>query len=109
MYLYISQILSTVTGLVKIRDGSVGIAIRLRDGRQGFDSRLRTIFSSDFRPSLGPTQPHIQWVPRSLSPGVKRLGREADHSSPSSSEIKNCGITSALPYMPLWHTAELYV
>jgi hypothetical protein len=33
---------------------------------------------------LGPTQPPIQWVPRVLSPGVKRLGREADHSPPSS-------------------------
>jgi hypothetical protein len=98
-----SQILSTVIGLVKSRDSSVGIAIRLRAGRQGFDSRLRTIFSSDFRPTLGPTQPHSQWVPRSLSP----LGREARH--PSSSEIKNCGITPALPYMLSWHTAELYV
>jgi hypothetical protein len=29
----------------------------------------------------------IQWVPGALSPGVKRLGREADHSSPSS-EVK---------------------
>jgi len=37
---------------------------------------------------LGPTQPPIQWVTRALSLGVKRLWREADHSPPSSAEIK---------------------
>jgi len=24
------------------------------------------------RPALGPTQPPVQWVPRVLSPGIKR-------------------------------------
>jgi hypothetical protein len=38
---------------------------------------------------LGPTQPHIQSVPRALSLGVKRPRREADHSPPSSAEVKN--------------------
>jgi hypothetical protein len=32
--------------------------------------------------ALGPTQPPIQWVPGALSLGVKRPGREADHSPP---------------------------
>jgi hypothetical protein len=32
------------------------------------------------RPALGPTQPPIQWEPGALTPGVKRPGREADHS-----------------------------
>jgi len=36
-----------------------------------------------------PTEPPIQWVPRALSLGVKRLGREADRSSQSSVEVKN--------------------
>jgi hypothetical protein len=36
----------------------------------------------------GPTQPPIQWVPGALSLGVKRPGREADHSPPSSAEVK---------------------
>jgi hypothetical protein len=40
------------------------------------------------RTVLGPTQPPIQWVPGALSLGVRRLGREADHSSPDSSKFK---------------------
>jgi hypothetical protein len=40
------------------------------------------------RTALGPIQPPIQWVPGALSLGVKRQGREADHSSPSSAEVK---------------------
>jgi hypothetical protein len=39
---------------------------------------------------LGPIQPPIQWVPRALSLGVKRAGREADHLPPSSAEVKEC-------------------
>jgi hypothetical protein len=38
---------------------------------------------------MGSTQPSIQWVPGALSLGVKRPWREADHSSPSSTEVKN--------------------
>jgi hypothetical protein len=38
---------------------------------------------------LGPTQPPIQQVPGALSLGVKRPGREADHSPPTSVEVKN--------------------
>jgi hypothetical protein len=44
--------------------------------------------STASRTALGPTKPPIQWVPRALSLGVKRLGREADHSPPSSSRSK---------------------
>jgi amino acid transporter len=40
------------------------------------------------RMDLGPTQPPIKWVPWGLSLGVKRPGREADHSPPSSAEVK---------------------
>jgi hypothetical protein len=38
--------------------------------------------------ALGPTQPPIQWVQGALSLGVKRPGREANHSPPSSSAVK---------------------
>jgi hypothetical protein len=39
---------------------------------------------------LGPTQPPIQWVPGDLSFGVKQVRCEADHSPPSSAEVKEC-------------------
>jgi hypothetical protein len=34
------------------------------------------LFTTASRMALGPTQPHIQWVPGSLSLGVKRPGRK---------------------------------
>jgi hypothetical protein len=36
---------------------------------------------------LGPTQLPIQWVTGALTLGVKRPGREADHSPPSIAEV----------------------
>jgi hypothetical protein len=36
------------------------------------------------------TQPPIQWVPGALSLRVKRPGREADHSPPTTAEVKEC-------------------
>jgi hypothetical protein len=41
------------------------------------------------RPALGPTQPPTQRVPGTTTPGVKRPGREAGNSPPSSAKIKN--------------------
>jgi hypothetical protein len=59
-------------------------------GFLGFDSRRGLgifLFITAYRPALEPTQPPIQCVLGALSLGVKRLGREADHSPPSSAEI----------------------
>jgi hypothetical protein len=44
-------------------------------------------FSTSSRPVLVPTQPPIQWVLGTLSPGVKRQGRVAHHSPPTSAEV----------------------
>jgi hypothetical protein len=56
------------------------------------------IFSSS-RPVLGPTQPPVQWLPWTLSQGVKRPGREDDQSPPTIVEVKNTWIyTSTPPY-----------
>jgi hypothetical protein len=54
-------------------------------------------FSMSFRRALGSTQPPIQWVPEALSPGVKRPGREADHSLPASAEVKKMRIYTSTP------------
>jgi hypothetical protein len=65
---------------------------RLR-GRSSSTGRVKNfLFSKSSRPALGSTQPPIQWVPGVLSPGVKRPGREADHSHPASAEVKNSPI-----------------
>jgi hypothetical protein len=52
------------------------------------------------RPALGSTQPPTQWVPGAFSPAVKRPGPEADHSPPTSAEIKKTWVyTSTPPYI----------
>jgi hypothetical protein len=63
-------------------------------------SRVKNfLFSVSSRPALRPTQSPIQWVPRALSPTVKRQGREADHSTPTSAEVRKMWIyTSPPPY-----------
>jgi hypothetical protein len=58
----------------------------------GFDSQWGLeifLFTTVSRMALGCAQPPIQWVLGAPSLGVKRPGREADHSSPSSAEVKN--------------------
>jgi hypothetical protein len=62
---------------------------RLDDG--GFESRQGLgifHFTIAFSPTLGSTQSLIQWVPGALSLGVKRPGREGDHLTQSSAEVK---------------------
>jgi hypothetical protein len=74
------------------------------DGRGSIPGRSR-VFSIASRPTLGPTQPPIQWVPGALSRLVKRQGREADYSPPSSAEVKNVGAIPPLPHTSSWRGA----
>jgi hypothetical protein len=64
----------------------------ITDWTAGFDPRQRQrIFplTSASRPALGPTQPPVQWAPGGSFPGGKaRPGRDANHSPPSSAEVK---------------------
>jgi hypothetical protein len=57
------------------------------------ESRKHQEFSllSSSRPAMGPTQP-IQWVLGALSLVVNRPRREADHSPPTSTEVKKTWI-----------------
>jgi len=51
-------------------------------GGQGFNSWWELgifLFSTVSRPTLEPTQPPIQWVLGTCSPGLKRPGCEADY------------------------------
>jgi hypothetical protein len=51
---------------------------------------------------------HVQWVPVALSLRVKRLGREADHSSLSSAEVKELvELYLHSPNTPSWRGAQL--
>jgi hypothetical protein len=54
------------------------------------------LLSTLSRPVLGPTKPPIQCVTGALSPGVKRPGREADHSPQTSQEYVDLYIHSPI-------------
>jgi hypothetical protein len=73
----------------------------------GLDGPGSILGSARFFPSqrLGPMQPPIQWILGAFSPGVKRQGREADHSSLFSAEPKKRGAIPPLPHMSSWHSA----
>jgi hypothetical protein len=78
--------------LVRNGDSSVGIAMGYGLDDRGFVSGRGWeffLFTTASRPALGPTQPLIKRVQGALSLGVKQPGREADHSAPSSAEVKN--------------------
>jgi hypothetical protein len=80
----------------------------LRAGRSGFDSRRGLGIFLFTTAALGPTQRPIQWVPGTLFLGVKRPGREADHSPPSSAEVKECmELYLHSPNIPPWRGAQL--
>jgi hypothetical protein len=49
------------------------------------------------RPALRPTQSPLQWVVEVFTPGLKRLGREADHLPPPSAEFKNAWSYTSTP------------
>jgi hypothetical protein len=94
--------------LAEMRNGELGwlssTANRLWIRQSEFDSRKDwefVFFAIVFRPSLGHAQTPFQLVPVVVSPGLKRLEREADHSPPSSSEVKNAWSYTSTPSIRL--------
>jgi hypothetical protein len=51
--------------------------------------RRKKLFSTMPRPTVGRNRPPLQSVPGSFSNGIKKSGREAEHSTLSSAEFKN--------------------
>jgi hypothetical protein len=90
-----------------IGDSSVGIALGYGPDDQG--SRVRfPEGTGTSRTALGPTQPPIQWEPSALSLGVKRSGREAGRSFPSSVEVEvRVELYFHSPNTPSWRGAQL--
>jgi hypothetical protein len=68
---------------------------RLRAGQLGFDSGKGYgifLFATASRPALGSNQPPNQCVP-----GIKRPGREVDHTPLPSAEVKNTWSYPSIP------------
>jgi hypothetical protein len=89
------------------RDISVGTATGWTaefDFQQGKDLFL---YTTKFRPALGPTQPPIQYLPGVVSAGIKVPEDKANHSPPSSIEVKNCKAIPPLPHTPSCCGAQL--
>jgi hypothetical protein len=65
--------------------------------RQTIKFSRNTMLQYSSIPALGSTQPPIQWVPAALSSGVKRPGREVDHSPQTSTEVKKIWFYTSTP------------
>jgi hypothetical protein len=84
---------------------SYGLDDRRFESRQGLGIFL---FTTASRTALGTTQPPIQWIRGALSLGVKWPERKADHSSPSSTEVKECvGLYLHSSNTPSWRGDQL--
>jgi hypothetical protein len=84
----------------------LGLGYKLDDvGFESWQGLGICLFTTPSRAALGPPQPPIQWVSGALSLGVKRPGREANHSPPSSQRVR--GAIPPLPNKPSWCGAQL--
>jgi hypothetical protein len=88
--------------LLNVRAGSRGSSVNIvtevgLDDRCSIPGRDREfLFARESRPPLGEKQLHIQLVQGVLPSGVKRPGRETDHSPPSSARLRKRGATLTL-------------
>jgi hypothetical protein len=94
---------SSVLKQERNRDSSVRYSHGL-DGQGSIPYTSKRLFSTPHCPDRlwNPTQSPIQWVPGDISLGVKRLGREADNSPPSSTVVKNDVAIPLLQHTSSW-------
>jgi hypothetical protein len=77
-----------------------GSRVRFPEGAGNFSIHHRVQNGSTAHPAS------YQWVPGALSLGLKRPGREFDHSPPSSAEVKECvELYLNSPNTPSWRGA----
>jgi hypothetical protein len=101
LYFYLTQEPGQISGITL----GYGLDVPGFETRQGLGIFL---FTTASRPALGPTQHHIQWVQGAPSLGVKWPGREANHSPPSSAEVKErVELYLHSPNTPSWRGAQL--
>jgi hypothetical protein len=79
------------------RDSSVGIL----NGRGSIPGRGKRFFSTP----QSPDRLISNGYRGALSPGVKRHGREADHSPPSTVKVRNGGAITTLHHTSSWRGA----
>jgi hypothetical protein len=79
-----------------VPDGSRASAVGI--ARSSSPGKVKNfLVSTSSRQVLRPTLPPIQRVPGALSRGVKQPRREADHSSPTTAEVKKMWIYTSTP------------
>jgi hypothetical protein len=111
-----------INGKFIFASGKTGIAQSVQRRVTGWTARFRFpagvtnfLFPTEYRPTLGPIQPHTLRVPGTLSPKVKRpelqwpalkrLGREADNAPSPSADVKNGEAIPTLPLIYSWPRA----
>lgn len=62
--------------------------------------KILVSFPEPSRPAMGPIQPYLKKVPAVLTRGVKRPGRDADHSSLLVIRLRMSGTTPSLLHLP---------
>jgi hypothetical protein len=68
------------------------------DGRGSIPKREKIFLFSSVQTGSGTHPASYPMDPGGFIAGVKRLGREADHSPPSNAEVKNCVAIPPLPH-----------
>jgi hypothetical protein len=77
----------------------------IRAGRPRFDSRYGKNLLHSVQTGSWAHPGTYQMGTEDSFPWVKRPRREADHSPPSSAEVKSGGAIPSLPHMSSWHCA----